>query len=575
MSGHREEDSGERAGPSAPDETTVHRLDARTQAKIAAGEIVSRPVDVVVELVENALDAGADRIDVGVWADGTECVRVADDGCGMARSDAALAVERHTTSKLEEPADIEQIATLGFRGEALSSIAAAGRLELTTNAGGPEGTRVVVDPQDGPSKRREPAGRARGTTVEVSELFATRPARRKALSSPAAEFERISDAVAARALAHPAVAVALSHNGSETFNTAGSGAYEDALLGVYDRAVAAESTTLTHETTLTVEDDPRPLRIEGVLSFPSTTRATPDHVTVAVNGRVVDASGIQQAVRAGYENLLPDGRYPIATVSVDVPPAFVDPNVDPAKRAVAFREPATVTDAVAAAVKNALRTADLRRSGEVATDLVSSLAPVESESMFADATVVGQFRELYLLCEAGDELLIVDQHAAHERVTFERFREALSEQAVPSSSLSPPVTLSLSPGAAAAVETHAETLSKLGFAVAPFGGGTVRVRAVPAPLGRTADPESLRDTLDAVRAGEEPTTRREQLLKDLACHPSLNAGDTLEGEAAEALLQRLGACEQPFACPHGRPTILSIEEATLAREFDREATRME
>jgi DNA mismatch repair protein MutL len=587
MSRHDEDDATERQAPAATEAAEVTHLDDRTRAKIAAGEIVSRPVDVVVELLENALDAGAERIDVDVRGDGTEYIRVADDGHGMARDDAALAVERHATSKVEGPEDVEQIATLGFRGEALPSIAAAGRLELTTNDSGAEGTRVVVDPRDDAAKQVETAGRARGTTVEVTEVFATRPARRTALSSAAAEFERTSDAVAARALAHPAVAFSLSHDGSETFATAGSGAYEDALLGVYDRTVAAESTTLTHETTFSNETTSshettpslgkteRPLRIGGVLSYPSTTRATADHVTVAVNGRIVSATGIRQAVRAGYGTLLPDGRHPIAVVTVEVPPAFVDPNVDPAKREVAFRDSAAVTDAVEAAVEDALTTADLRRSGEVATDLASSLSAVEGESAFADATVIGQFRELYLLCEASDELLVVDQHAAHERVTFERFREALSETAVPSSSLSPPVTLSLSPGAVAAVETHAETLSSLGFGVTPFGGGTVRVRAVPAPLGRTADPESLRDTVDALRAGEDPAERREELLQDLACHPSLKAGDTLDEDAAEELLQRLGACEQSFACPHGRPTVLSIEEATLARGFERGATRLQ
>ncbi|MFW5903668.1 MAG: hypothetical protein ACOCS7_02910, partial [Halolamina sp.] len=197
----------------------------------------------------------------------------------------------------------------------------------------------------------------------------------------------------------------------------------------------------------------------------------------------------------------------------------------------------------------------------------------EYAAVFEQATVLGQFRELYLLCEVDDELLIVDQHAAHERVNFERLREALAEEAVPSASLSEPVTLSLSPGGRAAVGTHAETLARLGFDVTPFGGGTVRVRAVPAPLGRAADPESLRETLDSLRDGETPADPQAELLKDLACHPSLKAGDELDRADARELLAQLGACEQPFACPHGRPTVLSIEEATLARGFERDARR--
>jgi DNA mismatch repair protein MutL len=581
-----------------PDQSTsaaVTQLDATTRAKIAAGEIVARPVDVVVELVENALDADADRIHVEVWGDGTERIRVADDGHGMSRADAERAVERHTTSKVGGPEDVEQIATLGFRGEALPSIAAAARLKLTTNDGGPEGTRVVLGPtdasdgttdvvdgdgatgaSDGDSNQKQvrPVGRARGTTVEVRDLFATRPARRKSLASPAAEFERISDAVATRALAHPDVAFTLSHDGAETFSTSGSGVYEDALLGVYDRRVATESTTITHETTVTVDEIEHQLEIRGTVTYPSATRASPDHVTVAVNGRVVTDTQIRRAVRDGYGTLLPEGRYPIATIAVDVPPAFVDPNVDPAKREVAFQDGSAVANAVETAVADALATADLRRSAEVSTDLASSLSPVEGDSTFGDVTVVGQFRELYLLCEADDELLVVDQHAAHERVNFERLRDALAEEHVPAEPLEPPVTLSLSPGEIAAIDTHAETLASLGFDVTPFGGGTVRVRAVPAPLGRTADPESLRETLDALRSGES-TDRREELLKDLACHPSLKAGDALDSDDAQELLDQLGACEQPFACPHGRPTVLSIEEGTLARGFERGPTRLE
>lgn len=558
----------------------VTRLDATTRAKIAAGEIVSRPVDVVVELVENALDADADRIEVDVWDDGTNRIRVADDGRGMSREDAVLAVERHTTSKVGGPEDVERIATLGFRGEALPSIAAAGRLELTTNDGGAEATRVVVGDgaegreKDGPLKRVESTGRAQGTTVEVRDLFGTRPARRKSLASPAAEFARISDAVASRALAHPDVAISLSHDDAETFSTPGSGSYADALLGVYDRTVAAESTTFDHTTTIPVDGEDRTLTVSGVLSYPSVARSGDDHVTVAVNGRVVSDPGIRRAVRAGYGTLLPEGRHPIAVVAVDVDPAFVDPNVDPAKREVAFLDADRVADAVETAVADALSTADLRRSGEVATDLESSLAPVAGDAAFADVTFLGQFRGTYLLCADDDELLVVDQHAAHERVNFERLRSALADEAVPSQPLSPPRTLPLSAPEVAAVEEHADALSSLGFDVEPFGGGTVRVRAVPAPLGRTADVESLRETLDSLRAGAAGPDRREELLTDLACHPSLKAGDELDDEAARDLLDRLGACEQPFACPHGRPTVLSIEEATLARGFERGSTRL-
>jgi DNA mismatch repair protein MutL len=581
--------SSDRRPPESP--APVRELDAATRRKIAAGEIVSRPVDVAVELVENALDAGATRIEVGVWGDGTERVRVADDGRGMSREDAELAVERHTTSKLGDAADVERIETLGFRGEALPSIAAAADLEVVTNDGGQAGTRVVVSGGDGAAgdageTRVEETGRGRGTTVEVRDLFTERPARRKSLASTAAEFGRISDAVAARALVHPGVAVTLDHDDATAFSTPGTGDYADALLGVYGREVARESATFEHETTVEAAGaggaetggaaDPVPVRVEGVLTYPSTTRAARDHVRVAVNGRSVGNAGLRTAVVAGYGTLLPDGRYPVAAVDVSVPPAAVDPNVDPAKREVAFRDADAVRDAVEAAVSETLTTADLRRSGDVTLDLGSSLSAVDGEEAgaFGGAAVVGQFRETYLLFEADGDLLVLDQHAAHERVNFERLRTALADEAVPSVDLDPPETLTLPPGEVASVEEHAEELAALGFDVDPFGGGTVRLRAVPAPLGRAADSDALRETLDALAQGANPD-RREELLKDLACHPSLKAGDALDDEAARTLLAELGACEQPFACPHGRPTVLSIEESTLARGFERGERRLD
>jgi DNA mismatch repair protein MutL len=239
---------------------------------------------------------------------------------------------------------------------------------------------------------------------------------------------------------------------------------------------------------------------------------------------------------------------------------------------VAFTDAERVQEAVRSAVEEALATADLARSAEVAFDLESSLAPAEGTSAFADVRVIGQFRGLYLLCEADDDLLVVDQHAAHERVNYERLLETV-EGGVPSAELDPPTTVTLSPAEASAVEEHREALERAGYDVAPFGGRTYRVSAVPAPLGRAAAPESVHDALAALRDGthEDP---REELLKDVACHPSLKAGDELTDEEATRLVERLGQCDQPYACPHGRPTVLSLEESTLARGFERGNTRL-
>lgn len=545
----------------------IEKLPPATVDRIAAGEVITRPARVVAELVDNALDAGADSVEVEIEGDGTDRVTVRDDGRGMSRADAKLAVERHATSKIRDADDLAGVDSLGFRGEALPSIAEAGELVLVTSDGGEVGSRVrVVDGEP----VVEDAGRARGTTVTVRDLFADRPARRESLGSAATEFGRVSDLVARYALVRPEVAFSLTHDGRETFATPGSGRHRDALLAVYDRETASHSSEFAHETTLPGGDE---VAVEGVLAYPSTTRSDRSGVHVAVNGRPVRNAALRRAIERGYGSLLPTGRHPVAVVDVSLPPEAVDANVHPAKAEVALAGGDAVADAVEQGIRDALTTADLRRSGEVAMDLDSSLAPAEAESDFADAEVVGQFSELYLLCESGDDLLVVDQHAAHERVNYERLREAVADEGVASRPLDPPETLSLSPGEAAAVEANREELAALGFEVAPFGGTTVKLSAVPAPLGRVADADAFRETVATLADGADPADGRDELLAGLACHPSLKAGDALDDEAAAALVERLGQCEQPYACPHGRPTVLSVAGATLADGFERHGRR--
>ena len=550
--------------------TRIRRLDPETRREIAAGEVITRPVAVVRELVENSLDADATKISVGIEGDGTESIEVRDDGHGMSHDDAALAVEEHTTSKLTDGAAVGTVSTLGFRGEALSSIATVADLTVTTNDGGTRGTRVHASAA---GVETEPVGRARGTTVTVESLFRNRPARRKQLGGAKAEFARVSALLSRYALCHPGVGFSLSHDGRETFSTPGTGLV-DALLGVYGRDAVGQSTTFS--ATERVSDgagDERTYRVEGALCYPSVTRATRDHVHVAVNGRPLTDESLRAAVVAGYGSLLPSNRAPVAVVSVHVPTELVDHNVHPAKAEVEFRAEG-VEAVVERAVGDALSTADLRRSADVAMDLDTTLSPVDGESALADVSVVGQFRGTYLLCAADDSLLIVDQHAAHERVNYERLRAAVG--GVETQALDPPTTLSLSAPEMALVDAHADELERLGYAVSAFGGGTVRVSGVPAPLGRTTTPESLRDVLATLDdAGGSTEDARDELLKTMACHPSLKAGDELSRDDAERLVHRLGACDQPYACPHGRPTVLSLEEETLARGFERGNTRFE
>jgi DNA mismatch repair protein MutL len=547
---------------------TIHRLDEATVARIAAGEVITRPARVVAELLDNALDAGAGRIDVTVDGDGTERIRVADDGCGLSQADAERAIERHATSKLPTgtDTDLTGVSTLGFRGEALAAIADCATLELVTNNGEAVGTELRVE--DGDLSVRN-AGRPQGTTVTVTDLFADRPARRESLAGQAAEFGRISELVARYALARPEVRFSLTHNGNETLSTSGGG-FQDALLGVYNAETASRATTIEHATT--VDGDGR-LSVRGICCYPSVTRSTRDHVRVSVNGRPVTDSGLRRAVVAGYGSLIAGTRYPVAAIDIAPPARTVDPNIHPAKQEVGLTAREEIEESVETAVSKALTTADIRRTEDAATDLETELAAVDRSDPFGEVRVIGPFRDLYLLCEDGNELLVVDQHAAHERVNYERLRVALAQEGVPTAPVEPSETVSVSPAAAAAVETHADLLAELGFDVDRFGGGTLRVSGVPAPLGRVADLDLLVETLDKLAAGQQPGDQRDELLSDLACHPSLKAGDRLTKADAEALLERLGECEQPFACPHGRPTVCSLDESTLAAGFERGSTR--
>ncbi len=458
-----------------------------------------------------------------------------------------------------------RISTLGFRGEALAAIADCARLELVTNDGTAVGTKIVVDSEEVSVSN---AGRPQGTTVTVTDLFANRPARRESLAGQAAEFGRISDLIARYALARPDTRFRLIHNGNETFSASGSG-FQDALLGVYDAETASRATTIYHQTEL----DGQPLVVHGICCYPSVTRSTREHVRIAVGGRPVSDTGLRQAVIAGYGSLVAGSKYPIAAVDVEPPAGTVDPNVHPAKQEVGLTDREAIESAVETAVSEALTTADIRRTSEAATDLTTPLQTVDRSDPFGEARVIGPFRDLYLLCEDGTELLVVDQHAAHERVNYERLRSAVAETGVPTAKLKPPETISVSPAALAAAETHAELLADFGFDITPFGGGTLRVAGLPAPLGRVAETDLLIETLDHLAAGDRPADHREELLADMACHPSLKAGDRLTHEEAETLLDRLGECEQPFACPHGRPTVCSLDESTLAAGFERGSTR--
>lgn len=543
----------------------IRKLNDETVELIAAGEVVKNPASVVKELTENSLDADASSVDIEVDGGGIDRVRVADDGCGIEAEDATRAFERHATSKIRDADDVSKVETLGFRGEALPSIARVARVEMVTKAEDGEGvgaTRVLTGTGVEGTETEE-TGRAPGTTVEVTRLFEKTPARSAALSTPKREFRRVSRLVTRYALARPDVAFTLEHDGRETLSTPGSGDYVDSLYAVYGRDVASRAIRFTYEDEVTVE---------GALVRPSETRTESHHVYTAVNGRALDDEVVRTATVEGYGNLLPKDRYPVAVVSVDVPPERVNVNVHPAKKEVRFVDEDAVSRAVSAAVRDALTNEDLTRRDALDLDAPVEELEASGDSAFTDAEVIGQFRDLYLLCESGDDLLVVDQHAAHERVNYEEL-SAEFNGSVPSVELEETVTVDLSPEEVAVIEERGDALRANGFRIEEFGGGLYRVRGVPAPMGRVGDTELVHDVLDRFVAGEE-IDLRDEILKDVACHPSLKAGDELTNEEATSLVRALGDCEQPFACPHGRPTVLSVNERRIAEGFERGGVRL-
>ncbi len=558
-------------------ERSIRKLPQTVVDRIAAGEVITRPSRVVTELIDNALDAGASAIEIEVAGGGTERIAVSDDGCGMARADAERAIDRHTTSKLD-PADdaaIGRIDTLGFRGEALASIAACATVSIVTSDGRAVGTKLHHEPRaDEPTVTD--AGRAQGTTVTVTNLFDTMPARRQSLAGAATEFRRIVDRVTAYALCRPEVRFTLRHDGTETLSTTGRGV-TDALLGIYDREVASHASTFDHERAVTVgeTEESVDVSIDGALVSPAIDRSRKDHIRVAVNGRPVLNGAIETAVREGYGPRLPSERFPIAVVRLDVPPALVDPNVHPAKETVGLVGEDAIGPALTDAIDTALSSGDDRRASAVVTDLDTAIETGRPASRFDELSVIGTFRSLYLLCEADDELIVIDQHAAHERVNYERLRAAFDGRPIETAELDPPATVSLSPTARATLDAHAEAIAELGYDVEPFDDSTVRVKTVPAPFGRTATATSIRDAVGSIASDGSGTDPREELLAELACHPSIKAGDELSAEATQALIDRLGECTDPYRCPHGRPTMTTLSEASLASAFDRQATRFQ
>ena len=574
----------------------IQVLSPQIASKIAAGEVTERPASVVKELVENSLDAGARRISVEIRGGGIEYIRVTDDGIGIPPDEVAVAFERFATSKLVDPRDLDSVGTFGFRGEALPSIAAVARVVMVSRTRDGDAA-AQVEVEAGRVLRRQSVGAAQGTSVTVRGLFHNLPARRKFLRSFASESTRIQSAVGRFALARPDVAVSLILDDKSTIATNGSGDLREAMASVYSAQIT--------EATLDIESEEGDSGVHGLIGRPSLARSNRNHVTIFVNGRWVQNRSLGFALFEAYRGFLMERRYPIAVVNIAVPYSDVDVNVHPSKTEVRLRDERRVFSILQRTVREALianlpvqeistRPVDDQNlpsvraywpilppdqtldSDDMGSESPLQTAPSQSPQQpliprraLPALRVLGQIKATYIAAEGPDGMYLIDQHAAHERVLFERIKSDSRAGSPSVQGLMEPVTVDLTPEQREIVDSRHSNVSGLGFHVEDFGGGTSVLRGVPAVIGPEDPAGSLRDVLDLMAEGGGYESWDERAAYSLACHGAIRAGKSLTNQETEDLVRQLEQCSQPHTCPHGRPTMIHLSAARLEEEFGR------
>ncbi|BBF70365.1 DNA mismatch repair endonuclease MutL [Sphingomonas bisphenolicum] len=594
---------------------SIRRLPEHLVNRIAAGEVVERPASALKEIVENALDAGATRVAIRLSNGGLDRIEVSDDGCGMDSGDMALALERHATSKLPDDA-IENVATLGFRGEALPSIASVARLSIDSRPRGADGWNRTVD--NGQLVAEGPTALPPGTRVIVEQLFGKVPARRKFLRSPKAEYAACLDIVRRLAMAHPAVAFSVEHDGRRVLGVQGEEAREERVAALTDRALADNHVIVSLER--------EGIRLSGVASIPTYNRGVGDHQYLFVNGRPVRDRLLIGALRGAYADMLARDRHPVVALFLDVPPLEVDVNVHPAKTEVRFRDPALIRGMIVSGLRRALDAEGFRavqnadpaalaawKPEPVSPTPIGAMpifeAPASSPasysqfapSAFADrrpsfitpppqaraepaaapapeggsfplGVARGQVARTYIVAEAEDGLVIVDQHAAHERLTLERMRRAMEGQGVASQALLLPEVVELDEPACDRLEARIAELKDFGLDLERFGPSAMLVRSVPAMLGQSDVQGLVTDLADDLVAYDSALSLKERLdlvAATMACHGSVRAGRVLSVAEMNALLREMEVTPRSGQCNHGRPTWVKLGHGDIEKLFGR------
>ncbi len=602
-------------GDSSP---IIRQLDDSAINRIAAGEVVERPASAIKELVENAVDAGAARIVIEIADGGKTLIRVSDDGCGMRPDDLPLAMSRHATSKIDG-SDLLNIHTFGFRGEALPSLGAVGRLTLTSRAAGAEAATLKVE--GGTISPVRPAALARGTVAELRDLFYATPARLKFLRTDRAETQAIVDVVKRLAIAEPSVKFELrdvSGDGQPRVlfrADAQQGELFDALLARLRRVLGADFA----ENALKIDATREGLRLFGYAALPTYSRGAAVAQFLFVNGRPVRDKLLTGALRAAYFDFLSRDRHPAAALFIDCDPMLVDVNVHPAKSEVRFRDPGVARGLIVSALRHALADAGHRASTTVGQATLGAMrpqgnlspvqsfprlasgplriAPVTQSSGFAEletaysaqvvedhvdpapdadtlplGTARGQVHENYIIAQTRDGMVIVDQHAAHERLVYEKLKRQMSETGISAQALLIPEIVELSEVDASRLLAHADALGRMGLTLEPFGGGAIAVRETPAILGEVNAEALIRDVLDELAdCGESQLVQSkiEAILSRVACHGSIRSGRRMRAEEMNALLREMEATPHSGQCNHGRPTYVELKLADIERLFGR------
>jgi len=604
----------------------IRLLPETVASQVAAGEVVERPASVVKELIENSIDAGARKIDILIRRGGISLVRVVDDGCGMDRDDALLSLERHATSKIRSAADLQAVATLGFRGEALPSIASVSRFRLTTReAGAVAGTEIVVN--GGKIDIVRDGGEAPGTQVEVRSLFYNLPARRKFLRSENTESRNIEHQIHLQAIGHSRIGFSLLRDDRMLFQVPSAATLGDRIRDLYGIELL--------ERLVEVNGTPsRNIRVAGFIGQAGLSRQTRSQQLVFVNGRATESGLLTAALREGYHTALMKGQYPVTFLFLKIDPGSVDVNVHPAKREVRFRDPIAVREAVVRSIQQTLergrggwqekfrspltrpaavpekRTSDLKlrpeipvpeeshrelphlapavagiatvagvvESGRLPTPRVDStddaLAAQRSQQLAVQQQfqIIGVLNKLYVLMENADGLVLIDQHAAHERILFEELRRRMEEHGVPTQKLLLPHTFDVPPRDGDWIERNLSILQKMGIGIESFGPGTFKIDSLPGFLSVSDPAQFMRKVIDDLKsAGSSTSPMRlgEEMIAKTVCRHAVKANDPLRYPEIEKLIRDLLECDLPYCCPHGRPTMIQISLTELEKKFGR------